>query len=429
MKVGYLNPPGNYGDPPDPGLVDGKFEPRGSMGRWVWEVSRRLARSCEVLVVGSRGGNRVVTQRSEGVQFIQVPLTADHWLLKVARRAWRLRDPYRREVASNLYYRFYAMRAASAFRTQACDVVHIQNFSQFVPLVRRINPQARIVLHMHSDWLVQLDRYLLEPRLADTDQIVGNSEYVTEAIRKHFPNHALRCDTVYNGVDIDAFYPPAKDAFCSKRDLIVWVGRLSPEKGVHVLLDAFEKVLAVRPSARLELIGGPYVRPIGEVNIHHNPMVRKLNRFYGKESYIEFLERRLRMGLDTKVSRVGTLRHKELTDRLRGMALMAMPSLFETFGMPVAEAMATALPVVSSRVGGLPELVADEKTGLLVDPDDPQGLAEAMLRLLNDRALAQAMGKAGRLRAEQLFAWDRTVAKLQSLYSALRSPGTPKPSK
>src|ERR1700731_2892725 len=132
------------------------------------------------------------------------------------------------------------MRAAGAFRTQACDVVHIQNFSQFVPLVRRINPQARIVLHMHSDWLVQLDRYLIEPRLADTDQIVENSEYVTGAIRKHFPNHALRCDTVYNGVDIDAFYPPAKDAFCSKRDLIVWVGRLSPEKGVHVLLDAFE---------------------------------------------------------------------------------------------------------------------------------------------------------------------------------------------
>jgi glycosyltransferase involved in cell wall biosynthesis len=415
MKVGYLMPPtGNYGE-----VVEGKFEARESVGRWVWEVSRRLARSCEILVVGSRGGNREVTERCEGVQFIQVPLTVDHWLLKVARRAWRLRDPRKRGMYSKLYCSFYAMRAARAFRAQACDVVHIQDFSQFVPLMRRTNPQARIVLHMQIDWLVQLDPYALEARLADADAIVGISESVTEAIRKRFPNYALRCDTVFSGVDIDAFYPPANDAFCSKRDLIVWVGRLSPEKGVHVLLDAFEKVLAVRPGTRLELIGGPWVRSVDEINIHHDPRVRKLNRFYGKESYIDLLQRRLRMGLDTKVSRVGVLRHEELSDRMRAAALMVMPSLSEPFGMPVAEAMATGLPVVASRVGGLPELVVDGKTGLLVDPDDPAALAEAILRLLNDRALAQAMGKAGRLRAEQLFTWDQTVARLQSLYSEL----------
>jgi glycosyltransferase involved in cell wall biosynthesis len=411
MKVGYLNQPWDYGAPPDPG---------GSMGRWVWEVSRRLARSCEVVVFGSAGANQEATERWTGVQFIQVPLKADERLLKVMQRVWRLRTPRRREIASSLYYRFYAIRAASAFRAQACDVVHIQNFSQFAPLVRRINPRAKIVLHMHSNWLVQLDRGLLERRLDDVDAIVGNSDYVTNAVRKRFPNRAPRCDTVFNGVDIDAFCPSVDGAFCSKRAPIVYVGRLSPEKGVHVLLDAFEKVLTARPCTDLQLIGGPYVAPVDIiVNIENDPMVKRLSRFYGDQNYTEFLQRRLRTGLDSKVTCVGAMRHEELINYLGRGALLVAPSLYETFGMPIVEAMAAALPVVASRVGGLPELVVDKETGLLVTPDEPAALAEAMLRILDDRASAQSMGKAGRLRAEQLFAWDKTVAKLQSLYAAL----------
>jgi glycosyltransferase involved in cell wall biosynthesis len=228
------------------------------------------------------------------------------------------------------------------------------------------------------------------------------------------------CDVCLNSPDIDAFCPPANGAFCSKRGHIVYVGRLSPEKGVHVLLDAFEKVLAVRPDTHLQLIGGPYVAPIDViVNIENDPTVRELSRFYGNESYTEFLQRHLRMGLDTKVTCVDTMRHDELANYLRDTALLVAPSLFETFGMPVAEAMATALPVVASRVGGLPELVVDKQTGLLVDPDKPSVLAEAVLGILDDRASAQSMGKAGRSRAEQLFSWDKTVTKLQSLYVAL----------
>jgi glycosyltransferase involved in cell wall biosynthesis len=411
VKVGFLNQPGDYDAPTDPG---------GSMGRWVWEVSRRLARSCEVLVFSSTGGTQRATERWEGVRFIQVPLNADVRLLRVMQRAWRLRSARRRAVASNLYYRFYAMRAASAFRTEACDIIHIQNFSQFAPLIRRINPRAKIVLHMHAKWLVQLDRDLLKPRLADVDAIVGNSEYITKAIQSRFPDHASQCATVFNGVDIDAFCPPTNDGFCSKRALIVYVGRLSPEKGVHVLLDAFERVLAVRTTTHLQLIGGPYVAPSDViVDIDDDPRVRELSRFYRNENYVEFLRRRLRMGLDSRVTCLGTVSHDELANNLRPATLLVAPSLFETFGMPVAEAMATGLPVVASRVGGLPELVVDGKTGLLVDADDSGALAQAMLHLLNDRTSAESMGRAGRLRAEQLFAWERTVAKLRSVYEAL----------
>lgn len=411
MKIGFLNQPWDYGAPP---------QLRGSMERWVWEVSRRLARSCEVVVFGSTGGNEKATDRHEGVEFIGVPVKSDRWLLTMMQEVWRWRDPRRRAIASNLYYRFYALRAASAFRDRGSDVVHIQNFSQFVPLVRRLVPHARIVLHMHASWLAQLDRSSLEPRLSQTDAIVGNSEYVTTAIRERYPDRAHRCDTVFNGVDANLFYPPAKRAFRSEQDVIVYVGRLSPEKGIHVLLDAFDRVLAFRPNARLELIGGSYVAPIDFiVNVDDDPSVKKLNRFYGKEGYHEFVQRRIRMGLETKVTCVGNLPHEQVADHLRRATLFVAPSLVETFGMPVAEAMATALPVVASRVGALPELIEDKKTGLLVNPDDSSALADAILRLLRDRRSAQELGKAARLRALQLFSWDSSAEKLRRLYARL----------
>jgi glycosyltransferase involved in cell wall biosynthesis len=272
---------------------------------------------------------------------------------------------------------------------------------------------------MHSKWLVQLDPYLVERRLANIDAIVGNSEYVTEAIRERFPSHASRCDTVFNGVDTEAFCPLKNDSSCSVSSDVVYVGRLSPEKGVHVLLDAFEKVSASRPGTHLQLIGGHYVAPIDIiVNIDDDPMVRELGRFYGKESYTEFLQRRL-LGLGTNATCLGPIPGGALANCLRRAVFLVAPSLFETFGMPVIEAMATGLPVIASRVGGLPELVVNNKTGLLVGADDPVALAQAMLCLLDDRASVRSMGTAGRLRAKQLFAWDKTVGKLQSLYSAL----------
>jgi glycosyltransferase involved in cell wall biosynthesis len=303
-------------------------------------------------------------------------------------------------------------------------VVHIQNFSQFVPLVRRKMPQARIVLHMHANWLVELDKLSLESRLSQVDAIVGNSEYVTSAIRKHFPHHADRCHTVFNGVDADLFHPPAAHVGYSSQDLIVYLGRLSPEKGIHVLLDAFEKVLTVRPSARLELIGATYVAPIDFiVSVNRDPVVRKLSRFYGKESYEEFLQRRMRKGLATRVTCAGDLAHEDVADHLRLATLLVAPSLSETFGLPVAEAMATALPVVASRTGALPELIEDQKTGLLVNCDDPTALAQAILRLLEDRRSAQELGLAARQRVLRFFTWDKSAEKLRVLYSTLCGGG------
>ena len=91
----------------------------------------------------------------------------------------------------------------------------------------------------------------------------------------------------------------------------------------------------------------------------------------------------------------------------------------EPFGLPVVEAMAAGRPVVASRAGGIPELVADGRTGLLVEPGDPLALADALLTLLADPERARAMGAAGRKDAVAHWTWQRAADRLCAVYGSL----------
>jgi glycosyltransferase involved in cell wall biosynthesis len=411
MKIGFLIQPWDNASPPDLG---------GSIGRSTWEVARRLAHSCEVLVCGPRHHGQPPAERRERVQFARIPLKPDRPLLSLMRRLPHLSGARRIPAGSGLYYGAYAMRAARIMRDRRCGVIHVHNFSQFVPIVRWFNPRSKIVLHMHCDWLVQLERRTIGRRLGHADMIIGNSDYVTAGIRRRFPGDADRCLTVFNGVDVNAFSPAGNGIRDSNGACIVYVGRISPEKGLHVLLDAFEQVLARRPDARLRIVGGAQVVPKEFiVDLSDDPEVRNLGRFYGGENYIDFLRKRVRGPLQGRVSFEGELRHEAVAKLLPGASVLVLPSLVETFGMPAAEAMAAGIPVVASRIGGLPEVVVEGKTGLLAKANSPIALAQALLRVLDDPAMAQAMGQAGRQRVEQLFSWESIAGGLSRHYAEL----------
>jgi len=96
---------------------------------------------------------------------------------------------------------------------------------------------------------------------------------------------------------------------------------------------------------------------------------------------------------------------------MASLDVLVQPSRRETFGRTLIEAMAARKPVIASRVGGMPEVVADDESGLLVPEEDPQSLAAAIIRLLEDPSRARRMGEAGRRRVEQLFSLEcRTTA-------------------
>jgi glycosyltransferase involved in cell wall biosynthesis len=408
LKIGFFSQPCDDCGP----------DPHGSIGIVTWELARRLARSADVLVGAPLNSGRLAKETSEGVRFIRASLRADSKMLSLANRAPSFLQFRRPLVTRRSYYALYAIRIARILAKHRCDVIHIHNFCQFIPIVRVFNPSAKIVLHMSANWLAEFDRRSIDSWLKQVDAIVGCSEYVTRGIRTRFPHHAARCVTVFNGVDIDSFEPldSGDEKFDANR--IIFIGRISPEKGLHVLLDAFKYVVERRPQSSLQIIGGPHVAPLDFVGgVGGDPAVKKLARFYVEPGYIEQLRKQISGRLEGRVFIGSEVPHDRVKSFLHSAAVLVQPSLVETFGMPVAEAMACGLPVVASQIGGLPELVVNGQTGLLVQPDHSLQLAEAILQLIQNSELSRTMGRAGRIRAEQLFSWSRAVSSLDSLYS------------
>ncbi len=407
MKIAFVPQPQDMIFPPM----------QSSIGIWTYEMARRLARSCEVIVYSGRLQNKV--EFDQGVQYRRASPTYDQWLRRLLNLFSFFYQAKRPIFASVLYYLGYALQVAKDLRAQRCDIVHVHNFSQFVPIIRAFNPGIKIVLHMHCEWLTQLDPALIEPRLKQADLLVGCSEHVTKKIRRLFPQVAARCHTVHNGVDVDHFCGANGHATTKQNGAkrLLFVGRVSPEKGVHVLAEAFQEVAKRHPEARLEIVG-PEARPPAEfiVALSDDARVSSLAPFYEK-NYLAHLQERLPANLSNRVSFSGPVPYSELIDRYRNSKVFIFPSVWdEPFGMPIVEAMACQAPVVATRGGGITEIVEDGKTGLLVERGDPMALAEAIEFLLANEDLRQAMANAARRRAVEVFSWERVLENLFRLY-------------
>jgi glycosyltransferase involved in cell wall biosynthesis len=194
--------------------------------------------------------------------------------------------------------------------------------------------------------------------------------------------------TITPGVDTDVFTsggtPPSR-----RPRTVVYVGRMdrsSAWKGVDVLVRAFAE-----PELRDPLPDGP----------------ARLLLVGGGDAVGDHLRLAAGLGCGDRVTAAGELTGAALVEAVREAAVLVLPSRTEaeSFGMALAEAMACGTPVVGSAVGGIPYVVADGETGLLVPPGDPGALAVACRKLLADGPLADRMGAAGRRRAEDRFAW------------------------
>jgi glycosyltransferase involved in cell wall biosynthesis len=228
--------------------------------------------------------------------------------------------------------------------------------------------------------------------------------------------------TIYNGVDTNRF--DGGRAVAESQD-VYFIGQVSPHKGVHVLVDAFKRVIREVPRARLFIIGStrPMPRSIYET-LGDDPILQTYaGPFYdGYEfpPYLRILQNEVAQYLDKHVYFLGPLSHSELIQSLRSAALVVQPSLCgEAFGMPVAEAMAMGLPVVVTRAGGLPEIVEDQRTGIIVERGRADRLAAAIVTLLRAPERRRAMGAAARRRAVERFSFRVLVAQLEQHYQLL----------
>lgn len=214
---------------------------------------------------------------------------------------------------------------------------------------------------------------------------------VSETVKQRWCRYdGLKPDSVqviYNGVPAP---PPAgASREPSKGPRIAYVGRLSREKGADLLLEAFAAVRRAIPASELVLIGDGAERP----------------------------------ALEKRAAEIGGVHfagwQQDVPAWLATMDLFALPSRTEGLPLALLEAMAAGLPAVAADVGGVHEALDNGTTGLLVDPENPARLAEAMLALAQDPARRSGMGRSARQRFENRFALDRMVASYSALYDRI----------
>ncbi|HET9062151.1 MAG TPA: glycosyltransferase family 4 protein [Candidatus Binatia bacterium] len=405
MHLGFLCQPFDSPRPPTPN----------SLGLWVHEVARRVPPDWRVTVYMRGHGRRWRTESVGQIRYRMLPVRYD----ALAERLFPDRSGAP-TFARRSTYRVYAAAAAIDMRLSGVEVVHAINFSQFVPIVRRFAPRTRIVLNMVCEWLSQLDPALVEPRIRRADVVMGCSDHITQLVRARFPTLPVTLRTVENGIDPVAMAPADLRAGC-RAPRIVFVGRVSPEKGVHTLIEAMTEVVRRVPDAKLDVLGGRLQLSRSYlVDLSDDPHVRALSRFYVGDDRSVYAR-----VLDDMVAKAGLARHvtfhdavayEDVPDFYRDAAVVVNPSLSESFGRSLIEAMAFAVPVVATRVGGMPEIVEHGCEGLLVAPEDPRALAEAIVRVLTDPAGAAAMGRAGRKTVETRYTWDTIAARAINVY-------------
>jgi glycosyltransferase involved in cell wall biosynthesis len=364
----------------------------------------------------------------EGVEYRRVPIRPDRVLVKLLRKTAWMRPARRPYLVSRFYYASYARHVAEDVKRLGADVVHVPNFPQFLPILRAKNPAIRIVLHMHCNWLCDFQPRMLERRLRDADLITTCSDYVTEQVKQVFPQYAARCRTMYNGVDGRGFErpasaaPPAPPALDQGGARLLYVGRVSPEKGVHVLLEAFTRVLEKVPQATLTVVGPDEVQPPDiYIRFSQDPKVRALRRFYDGHNYGQRLKQALPPAVAARVNFVGAAPHAKLPGYFAEADLFLFPSVWqEPFGISVIEAQAAGVPVVATRSGGVVESIVHGETGLLVERADAREMADAALLLLADAPLRAKLAGAARESVRRRFSWQHVRDGVLREYLAIQ---------
>ena len=395
----------------------------GSIGIGMYQLASQLARDSEVTVYCRRTAECRTEKVENGVRFVGIWTGADRRIGDGVRRIEHLLRNLLPESGYLYYtwyyfrwyyYLFYTLAIAWRIRKDRPDVVVVTNFSQFVPIIKRLTRRP-VILRMHCDWMEELPHRMVERRLKNVEAVVGCCEFVASGIRRRFPEIKNRCSVVYNGSNENTINRNATHAESGREirrnlglpedhKIVLFVGRVVPAKGVHTLVEAMRLVLAREISCSLLVVGrfsGP-PSPAWLKNRQSRPLWDEIERLrFGYEEHLA----RLSEGIEERVRFLGRVPHQELGSYYRLADVFVLPSFNEAFPLVILEAMSCGCPVIATDVGGIPEMLVHGETGLVVGPGDPEALAEAMVDVLKDSARAEEMGNAGLERVAQAFTW------------------------
>lgn len=235
--------------------------------------------------------------------------------------------------------------------------------------------------------------------LAQAARITATSQFLAAETTRLAPRDA-DISIIPFGVDCETFSPERHGRLRPEDSVTIgFVKHLEPKYGPEQLLRAFGRISKRHRDTRLLMVGSGSLR-----------------------SRLERLAEEL--GVSSRVRFLGAVPHREVPFVLAGLSVFVMPSVSqESFGVAAVEASAMEVPVVATRVGGVPEVVLDGETGLLVPPNDVNALEGAIERLIEDRKMREELGRRGRKWVVSRYTWEGSVSAMQELYSGVRGKG------
>lgn len=279
------------------------------------------------------------------------------------------------------------------------DIVHAQGIQIGISgfLAKKFLRKSYIVWAQGSDVYLQWRFKSTVSKLVfrNADAVIALTNDMEKAMQKIYD---ASISIVPFGINLESFGNlPTKQAIREKLGLntsdsvILFVGTLRPVKGVKYLIEAMNSIRQRDTKASLVLVGD------GE-----------------ERQSLEVLTKEL--SLEESVTFIGRVPNEKIPEYMAASDVLVLPSLSESFGIVNLEAMASGLPVVASKVGGLPEIIEDGENGFLVEPKNPEQIAERVLLLLEDDTLRGKISRSNKERAKQ-YSWESVVGRLEQIYS------------
>jgi glycosyltransferase involved in cell wall biosynthesis len=305
------------------------------------------------------------------------------------------------------FHPFKAFGVSRYINRHNIDIVHTdysRDLFTLVPALKWSKPTP-LVLHKHVG-TIRPKNLPVHPYLyRNVDHVIAISKVIEKNLLETHPLRPDQVGIIHHGIDLDRFVPDpgGRDRLraelgIGEHELLVGiVGRLQEAKGHLQFLEVAKRILPDFPDTRFVIVGEATRGEDEEANA--------------------ILDRIGKVGLGDRMILTGY--RDDVPDLLGAMDLFLFPTHSEAFGLVIVEAMAMGVPVVSADCDGVPDIVENGRTGILVSPTDVEGLTGAVAGLLGDEQKRRGFGQAGRRRAEELFSEEKMCGELEDLYRRL----------
>jgi len=277
------------------------------------------------------------------------------------------------------------------------DIIHSQMIGMGVPALaaKKLFGKPYVVWGRGSDVYLsrKFEKLILKPVVKNADAVIALTEQMKGKIEEYYKRDAF---VIPNGINLGEFDNLSKEnlrielRIGQDEKVIIYIGRLYPVKGVEYLIKAMNLIKNKEPNTKLILIGD------GSEKEKLREMVKKLN-------------------LDDCVIFLPQVSNQNIPKYTVASDVFVLPSLSEGFPLTILEAMASGLPIVTTRICGLPEIIKEGENGFLVEPANPEQLAEKILFILeNDESRAKI--SANNKESVKQYSWENIIDKLEKIY-------------